>query len=383
VGLGLASPFARPARTAMTLVALLLGTAAVTFVYGLARTLDHAGDGLSRAGSAQVTVDLRIPRAAPGVIARDEGEGPGPSADPEAVRAALRADPGTGRFTSVTHLEVQVPGRTRPVEVTAYDTDSSWLGYPVVAGRWFRGGGEIVVPTSFLRSSALRLGDEIALEADGRRATVRIVGEVFANDDDHVYADRDTVTGLSPAAPVDAFEVRVGPGTSAEAYAERISGNAAFASGAGSAMPRQEEDGTIAILLALITTLTVLLAVVAGLGVLNTVALDTRERARAIGVLKSLGMTPRQTMVMVVTSVAGIGLVAGVAGIPLGMALHHQVAPAMASAADLRLPGPMLSVYGAPAYAALAASGVVLAVLGAVVPASWAARAKAAAWRTE
>ncbi|UGQ08953.1 FtsX-like permease family protein [Yinghuangia sp. ASG 101] len=385
VSLGLASPFAKPGRTAMTFAALLLGTAAVTFAYGLRGTLDRADDGLSRNGSSQVTVALRMPQAPP--------EGPlpppapadrgGPSADPEAVAAVLRADPGTARFTPVTRLSVQVPGRTQPVELTAYDTDSSWLGYPVLAGRWFEGGGEAVVPTVFLRSAALELGDEITVESDGRRATVRIVGEIFSNEENSILTDRGTAAALSPGAPIVEYEVRVADGTSAGAYAARISENPVFDAGVGAAQTRDASNGTITVLLGLIGLLTVLLAVVAALGVLNTVALDTRERAQAIGVLKSLGMTPRQTMAMVVTSVVALGLVGGAVGIPLGVALHHLVAPVMADTADLRLTDPMVAVYGIPAYAALAASGAVPAALGAALPAAWAARTRAAAWRTE
>lgn len=412
VGLGLASPFARPARTGMTLAALLLGTTAVTFAYGLGQTLTRADDGLSREGSSQVTVVLGMPGeqgglhqgppggsgtagepggppAPPAPPDPPRGAQPGPtaeqppSADPVAVADTLRADAGTARFTSVTTLEVEVPGRTRALELTAYDTDSSWLGYPVVAGRWFQGPGEIVVPTSFLRTSALRVGDEVALDHDGRRVTVRIVGEAFSNDEEALLTDRATLLRLKPDAAVTAYEVQVKPGTNAEAYAKGISEAGVFASGKGMAVPRAEENETIPILIGLIGTLTLLIAGVAGLGVLNTVALDTRERAQSIGVLKSLGMTPRQTMAMVVTSVVGIGLVGGAAGIPLGVALHHLVAPVMASTADLRLPDSMVSVYGVAAYAALAVSGAVLAALGALLPAGWAARSRAAAWRTE
>jgi putative ABC transport system permease protein len=47
--------------------------------------------------------------------------------------------------------------------------------------------------------------------------------------------------------------------------------------------------------------------VVAALGVLNTVVLMTRERAHDLGVFKAVGMTPRQAIAMVVTTVAATG----------------------------------------------------------------------------
>ncbi len=80
---------------------------------------------------------------------------------------------------------------------------------------------------------------------------------------------------------------------------------------------------------ALVGTLTLMLVAVAGLGVLNTVVLETRDRVHELGVFKALGMAPRQTVTMVLTSVGGIGLVAGAAGVPAGVALHRFVTPLM------------------------------------------------------
>jgi hypothetical protein len=52
------------------------------------------------------------------------------------------------------------------------------------------------------------------------------------------------------------------------------------------------------------TLITILLAVVAALGVFNTVALNAREHRRDLGMLKAIGMTPRQVVAMMVTSMA-------------------------------------------------------------------------------
>ncbi|MFC7586251.1 ABC transporter permease [Nonomuraea antimicrobica] len=122
------------------------------------------------------------------------------------------------------------------------------------------------------------------------------------------------------------------------------------------------------------TVLTVLLAAVSALGVFNTVVLDTRERRRDIGVLKSIGMTPRQVTVMMVTSMAAVGAAGGLLGIPIGVAAHRLIVPAMADAADLMLPAFMLDVWRLPMLALLMPAGVLIAVLGAYVPARSPAR---------
>ncbi len=134
----------------------------------------------------------------------------------------------------------------------------------------------------------------------------------------------------------------------------------------------------VTLMLGLIGTLTVLLAAVAGLGVLNTVVLHTRERAHDLGVFKAVGMTPRQTVAMVVCWVGGTGLVAGLLAVPAGMALHRLVLPVMAAAANLALPASYMDVYRGGELAALAAAGAVIAIAGALLPAGWAARARTA-----
>ena len=134
----------------------------------------------------------------------------------------------------------------------------------------------------------------------------------------------------------------------------------------------------VTLMLGLIGTLTLLLAAVAGLGVLNTVVLNTRERVHDLGVFKAVGMTPRQTIAMVICWVAGTGLVAGLIAVPLGIALHHAVLPEMASSANLGLPASYLDVYHGAELVLLALAGMVIAVAGALLPAGWAARIRTA-----
>jgi len=142
--------------------------------------------------------------------------------------------------------------------------------------------------------------------------------------------------------------------------------------------PNDSSSQQFYIIIGLIATLTLLLVAVAGLGVLNTVVLQTRERVHDLGVFKAVGMTPRQTVAMVVCSVAGIGLAAGLIAIPAGIALHHYVVPVMGHAAQTNVPTSVLSVYHASEIVLLAVAGLVIAVAGALLPAGWAARTRTA-----
>jgi len=128
----------------------------------------------------------------------------------------------------------------------------------------------------------------------------------------------------------------------------------------------------------LVALLTTLLIVVAGLGVLNTVVLQLRERVHDLGVFKSVGMTPRQAIAMVICSVSAVGLVAGIIAVPAGVFVHHGVLPVMGHAANSDLPSSVISVYPLWEIVVLALAGLVIAVVGALGPAGWAARTRTA-----
>jgi putative ABC transport system permease protein len=228
------------------------------------------------------------------------------------------------------------------------------------------------VSTRFLTVTGHQVGDKVTLEVDGKPVTVQIVGQVFdtRNNGLTVLTDWHTLASAEPGLAPDTYEVGLNPGTSATAYASSLQnklGSNYFVA------VNDAHSQVLQVMLALIGTLTLLLAIVAGLGVLNTVVLNTRERVHDLGVFKVIGMTPRQTTAMAVCWVAGIGLIAGIIAVPVGIALHRVVLPAMASAANVGLPPSYLSVYHGAELAALALAGVAIAITGALLPASWAA----------
>ena len=93
---------------------------------------------------------------------------------------------------------------------------------------------------------------------------------------------------------------------------------------------------------------------------------------------KALGMTPCQTRTMVITSMVALGLLAGAIAVPIGVALQHRILPVMGDAAGTALPHSIVDVYGVGELVLLGGTGVLLAVVGALVPAGWAARTRVA-----
>jgi putative ABC transport system permease protein len=332
--------------------------------------------------AADVVVPAPLPDFGP--------QGPGPEkqlkADPAAVAAAVEAAAGTGKYYSAATVRATVSGLTGTVDVIAFTGEASWGGYTMVSGRWIDKHGEAVVPTPFLTATGTRIGDTVTVNGMAEPVTVRIVGEVLdpRNDGMQVFTDASTLTSAHPDLTETSHHIAVTSGTDVTAYVDRLNKDLTPLGATARAGGLDAGGDMVVTLNALSTTLTLMLVAVAALGVLNSVLLDTRERVREIGVHKALGMTPRQTVAMVLTSVAVTGLVAGTLGVPLGMALHGWVLPAMGDSVGLRLPGSVIAVYHGAELLPLTLGGLLIAALGALLPAGWAARARiATALRTE
>jgi putative ABC transport system permease protein len=386
VTLGLAAPFARPARTLVTVAAIVFGAAAVTFGAGLATSLDRAYTDLSQAASLPVEVSVIPLGLAPGKpspsggkIKVIVGKTAMTAAQQRAVAAAVAAEPGTLHVIAVTRDSLNLPGLSDGVSLTAYGGDPSWSGLALISGRWYSNSSrvpEVDVNTLFLTATGTSIGSTYTLISGGHRTTVRIVGEVFRPGNDlDMYLSPTTLATVDPGAGPQQYDVALRPGTDPETYANRLS--AALGSSYALDTARGKDKQFTAVV-TLVAMLTLLIIIVAGLGVLNTAALQIRERAHEIGVFKALGMTPRQTLVMVVCSVALVGLVAGIVAVPAGVFLHHGVIPTMAHAANSGYPPSLISVYFPWEIVLLALAGLAIAVAGALGPASWAANTRTA-----
>jgi putative ABC transport system permease protein len=384
ITIGLAAPFARPTRTLLTLAAVLLGATAVTFAVGLTSSLKHVVDGISHRqaepvqilvpGGGQVVGPKRIKLGPPST--RPGGQ-TSPATAERAILAAVRGESATIHVVAEADNSVVVAGLSQPVPVTAFRGAAAWTGYDLVSGRWYTGPDEVVVPTGFLTQTGTSLGDTIAIGQGRIRLRVRIVGEIFDTHDRgvNIVTSWATLRAIDPGLAPDKIDVGLRAGTSATAYANAIGRRLG---------PDYEVDlnargpAVVNAMVGLIVTLSLLLAAVAALGVLNTVVLNTRERVHDLGIFKAVGMTPRQTLAMAVSWVAGVGLVAGVIAVPLGIELHHEILSEMASSVGLRFPASYLDVYGASEIVVLALAGMLIAVAGALAPAGWAARIRTA-----
>jgi putative ABC transport system permease protein len=403
VTLGFASPAARPGRTFVTVVAVLFGAAAVTFGVGLSISLNRVYNDISNGARLPVQVIALPPgltpppaSAGPGkgqkrirIIINGRGPGALTAAQEHAITTAIAATPGTLHYVSESGDNLSLPGLgdvDGGAGVTAYGGNPSWSNQVLISGDWYSPSAstpEIDVNTLFLTDTSTTVGDTYTLVNGTHKVTAKIVGEIFdPGNNVSIYMSPATLTAIDPTVTgPDSYNISLKPGVNADAYAGALQSTLGDAYGVNTF--RGGGKALFAVV-TLVAMLTLLIIAVAGLGVLNTVALQIRERAHDIGIFKALGMTPRQTLTMVICSVGITGLVAGIVAVPAGILLHHNVLPAMAHAANSGLPASIVSVYSAPEMVILALAGLVIAIAGALLPASWAANSRTAtALRTE
>jgi putative ABC transport system permease protein len=368
-GLGLAAPFARPARTIVSLAAIAFGATAVIFAFGL-----HSS--LSRAAASQ-TLSATVP-----VQIQQFGQGAGPQQLPDAAQNAavttvLRAQPGTRHDVAVYGEEVKVPGIAQNVNAQAFGGDASWIDYGIIAGHWYDAPGEVDVNTAFLTQSGLAVGDTVTLTIGTHPVTVRIAGEVFQpSREPRLFGSAQTLPGAATTANLQEYYVGLRPGTSASGYIQAV--NARLGSGSPWGATGPDGGQFYQIASALIGLLALMVAVAAGLGVLNTVLMTTRDRVHDLGIFKALGMRPGQLLTMVMCWIAGPAVIAAVIAAPAAVALNTATLNAMAGTAHTGIPASFTQVFPPARLALLSLAALAIAAAGALLPAAWAARARPA-----
>jgi putative ABC transport system permease protein len=261
-----------------------------------------------------------------------------------------------------------------PVMVYAYQGDSSWLGWNMITGRWYHGPHEVDASSALLASTGRTVGDSITLTVNGKPVTTRIAGEVFVPSSMPVlFTSWQTLGGTAAGLAASHYDIALKPGTSTGSYISALTralGPGYLASAPSGPSIAAEIDTSFFRLLAL------LVAALAGLGVLNSVLMATRERIHDLGVFKAVGMTPRQTLAMVICWVAAPAIAAAAIALPAGLITQDFLVRNLAASVSMVLPASFVHILGAADLLLLALAGLGIAAVGALGPATWAATSK-------
>jgi len=354
--LGVGDAFARPLRSGLTLLAILLGVATVTVAIGLPRSFQKINDSETSAGNMQV------------IVTRSSG-----FPDSEVMRI-LNGQPETARVVALTGQNVDVPGIGDPVNTRVFRGDSSRLGYMLVSGRWFSGPGEVLAEKALLRDANLKVGDSFTATVNGKPLQLRVVGEVFdvSNLGHELFMDWTTLAEVSPDSSPDVYYVTLTAGANVSDYIRRV------AAAEPDFIDVRPNDtgliGPVKIIDSVLVILAIVIALIAVGGVFNTLLLNTRERVRDTATLKAVGMSPREVMVMVAASAGLLALIGGLVATPLGVELSRLLLDVVNSSAGNDTPPTGYAAFSPVELLVILLLGVAVAVLAAMVPGRWAAR---------
>jgi len=355
LALGAGDAFARPLRSSLATIAILVGVATLVFASGLYSAILKFNDLFAPANGSTVQA----------TVARFGGY------SDAAATALLQRQPETNLVVGQHQLQAELPGQPDPIYLTVFKGDSRRLGYNLVAGRWFEGPGEATMGSLFNPNHWV-VGQTVTVRVAGTPLRLHIVGACYCYLS--LGLDWATYSAVAPEAqPADYF-VQLRHGADADAYVRRVS--AAQRDFLFPQVNKTDTGGNVEnILNVMVAALALILGAIAGIGVFNALLLTTRERAHDIAILKALGMTPRQVSVMVTASAGVLGAVGALLGIPAGIALYNYMLDAMARLAGFTLSTEsLIGAINPLQLVVIGLAGVLVAVLGARLPARWAAR---------
>ena len=361
--LGLRSATARPLRALLVTLTLLVGVLTSVVGLGLVATIHTY---VSNPGLQGIFADLSV---SPGLY------------DGQATRQLATSRPEVASSYAVYAASGQLPDGIHTLNTLLTTGDTSRIQRTLSSGRWYHDGAhELTLTTATANKLDVRLGDRLPLiftTASGQKApiTYTVVGLLpiaFAQNMAFAPLASYTAAVNVPESKLLAgtqYYLTLRPGESAAALAQTLSAQTDERIDVSvlSATP----PASITQLQAVMAALSAILMLIAGVSVLNAMLLSTRERFREFGVMKAIGATPRQTLAAVITSAGALALLAVVVGIPLGLWLANAGLNTIA-----RSMGIVDVAVGVnwPALALLAPVTLLVAALGAYLPARGVAR---------
>lgn len=373
ISLGVKDIFARPFRAALTVMALTGAVILATFTVGMDATLrDITKDpGLTGNFSYEVTVN----------------RGPGSTAMPDVdVRDLIESRSEVEAYRPQRHLMVVFNGADGGQDnfgVYAKEGDPALLAFRLTGGRLFSAPGETIISRELADLSGANVGDDITLELlrpmdasrdtrlEGKQLDLLVVGVYIRGEIEAVF-DLDTLRIQA--------QVEIEPTSYAVKLVDGADGEALKAALVRQTSGRlrvefydavEDNRQTAGIIRPPLYGITGAILAIGAVNLLISLFLGVRERYRDFGIMKTVGFTPRQILASVGTSAILFALVAIAIGTPLGLlftrfSLNYIGEEAGAGSPFGSMPGPAWMVV-------LALITLVVAIIGALVPARRAA----------
>jgi putative ABC transport system permease protein len=375
---------ARPVRTALTTLAIVVGVAFVCAAYTLTDTMRNAASSLSAAAYDGTDAVVVAKTAFRGSQTSDiRAQAPTlPASTLDAVRRAPGVSVAAGDITDTAEIvgrdgKVADGGPYFGVGFDARTPGAEQLTpFRLRAGRWAAGPGEVVIDQGTASREHYAVGDTVRVSTRGAAQRFRLVGVAS-------FASVKTI-GRATAA---IFDLKTAQGLFAKDGYDRIlvagGDRRSLAAAAG---PRAEvrtaaddDRFTFDSLRTFVNIIRAILLAFAGVAVLvgaftifNTLSITVAQRTREFGLLRMVGASRRQVRRNVLLEALVVGLLASGIGIAAGLGIEAGL-NALFRAVGLELPATG-TVISARTLIVSVAVGTLTTVLAAALPARRATR---------
>lgn len=369
---------ARPIRTALTTLAIVVGVAFVCAAYTLTDTMSGAADNLTHAaydgtdavvvakttfkGSQTSDIRAQAPTIAASTLARVRGAkgvttAVGDITDTAQVMAKDGKPVGTGPYFGV-GFDAKTPGAERLTPFRIHD------------GRWATGPGEVVIDRATAESQDYAVGDRIQVAARGEAQAFTVTG--IAN-----FAGVKSLGKASAAV----FDLEAARTLFAKDGYDRIlvagrRADVAGAAGPGTEVRTAAEDDRfsfdsletlVSILRVILLAFAAVAVIVGSFTIFNSLSITVAQRTKEFGLLRMVGATRRQVRTAVLLEALTVGLLASVVGIGVGVVLAEGL-NALFKSVGADLPTDSMTLAARTVLISLAV-GTLATVLAAMIPA--------------
>ncbi len=354
VGLILRQIRSRPLRAGLTALAVAIGVTAVVALGVLTVSLKTTATELLKVGNADFTVSQRNTNDLIN------------STISVSDIAAINRIPGVGRaIGALISTDSYDSNNPLVIEVGLAPVDQAPFGVHILDGVSYTGGAtdQVMLGYAFAKNVGKQVGDTIVID----KHSYHVVGLYSTNvsfGNSTVMFPLSTLQGLNRlSGQVSLGFVKVDSGASIRQVRRSIDNNFRQLTTIQSASDYGRADRNLTLISAANTGGSILAAMIAITGVLNTSLLSFFERMREFGIYRSIGWTRRR----VVGLVLGEALIVSMFGAIVGIAMGWAAINVLQHLRQLR--GIFVPTYDSAVFLRSLAFGVLVAFLGALYPA--------------
>jgi putative ABC transport system permease protein len=305
--LGTRDAFHRPLRSGLTVGRLTIPILMTTVALGTWTTLDGFQRDPQRVGLAAALT------ARPVGISHD------------AARRMLAGTPGVAAAYPGVEMEALVPGQTRTITVRGLGASGQPYPYALAEGRGIREPDEAVAGQGLLDLMHIEVGQWVRVTAAGYPHILHIVGRSIEPDHngEMLSVRLDALAGPDRAAPApEYYNVVLDPGARRDQVRAAL---LAASPGHLDVRPVANPADQLGAVRLVVVGLVAVLALIGVAELLTATSSGLRDHSRDLGVLRAMGMTPRQVAAVIVTSTGLLALTAAVSGTVLGALVSDRL----------------------------------------------------------